>query len=226
MRKKVKKAPSLLVPSPTKPLSSLMENSPLENIYRETTGVSPNPKEVLTEEMHEHMGEKDATTFASTEEDSGNINKTSPMATLDEQSSKGPRCQETKGVEGAFTRQKTSTTKRSNDPPKVVNTPKGGEDRYDYNELMETMGNINLDVIKQGKNIEEMKLGENQEAEAEKESTSEMGFDFEGEKVTEIEPQAAETRLSVEELEVAETLVKAKNDTPKATQKAKGVVIK
>ncbi|KAI3759103.1 hypothetical protein L6452_06678 [Arctium lappa] len=92
IRKKVKKAPSLLVPSPTKPLSPLMEISPLENIYRETTRVSPNPKEVLTEEMPEHMGEKAATTPASTEEDSGNINKTSPMATLNEQSFKGPRC--------------------------------------------------------------------------------------------------------------------------------------
>ncbi|KAI3672807.1 hypothetical protein L6452_38907 [Arctium lappa] len=180
---------------------------------RKTTGVSPNPKEVLTKEMNEHMGAKAATTPASIEEASGNINKTFPMATLGEQSSKGG------------------------------NTPGEGEDRYDYNELMETMGNINLDVIKQGKDIEEMKMvilsqhvqitklkkmvtrlvqkkrrrqfllkkrknandafnkGENSEAEAEKE------------------------RLSVEELEIAETLVKAKNDTPKATQKAKGVVI-
>ncbi|KAI3692451.1 hypothetical protein L6452_32267 [Arctium lappa] len=67
-RKKVKKAPSLLVPSPTEPLSPLRENSPLKNIYREPTGVSPNPKEVLTEEMFEHMGVKAATTPASTEE--------------------------------------------------------------------------------------------------------------------------------------------------------------
>ncbi|KAI3685562.1 hypothetical protein L6452_34810 [Arctium lappa] len=235
IRKKVKKAHSLLVPSPTKPLSPLMENSPLENIYRETTGVSPNPKEVLTEEMNEHMGEQAATTPASTEEDSGNINKTSPMATLNEQSFKGPRFQETKGVEGASTRQKTSATNCSNDPSKGGYTPGEGEDRYNYQELMDTMGNINLYVIKQGKDIEEMKLvilsqqvqitklkkmvtrlvhkkrrrqfvlkkrtsdndafnkGENQKAEAEKESTSEMGFDFEGEKVVETEPQAAET---------------------------------
>ncbi|KAI3729614.1 hypothetical protein L6452_18275 [Arctium lappa] len=158
IRKKVKKAPSLLIPSPTKPLRPLMENSPLENIYRETTGVSPNPKEVLTEEMHEHMGEKAAITPASTEKDSGNINKTSPMATLGKQSSKGPRCQQTKGVEGAYARQKTSTTKRSHDPSKGGNTPGEGEDKYDYNELRETMGNINLDVIKQGKDIEEMKM--------------------------------------------------------------------
>ncbi|KAI3771976.1 hypothetical protein L6452_03149 [Arctium lappa] len=255
IRKKVKKAPSLLVPSPTEPLSPLMENSPLENIYRETTGVSPNPKEVLNEEMYEHMGEQAASTPASTEEASGNINKTSPMATLNEQSFKGPRCQETKGVEGASARRKTSTTKRSHDPSKGGNTPGEGEDRYDYNELMETMGNINLDVIKQGKDIEETKMfvlkkrknatnafnkGENSEAEVEKESTSGMGFEFEGEKAVETVAQAAETEvqaaavteqvaavigLSDEELEIAETLVKAKNDTPKATQKAKGVVI-
>ncbi|KAI3715059.1 hypothetical protein L6452_22025 [Arctium lappa] len=91
-RKQIKKAPSLLVPSPTQPLSPLRENSTLENINRETKGVSPNPKEVLSEEEEEHMGEKAATTSASTEKDNGNINKTSPMATLNEQSFKGPRC--------------------------------------------------------------------------------------------------------------------------------------
>ncbi|KAI3669134.1 hypothetical protein L6452_40358 [Arctium lappa] len=83
--------------------------------------------------------------------------------------------------------------------------------------------------------------GENPEAEVEKESTSGMGFEFKGEKDEETVAQAAKTEvqetavtehvatvtgLSVEELEIAETLVKAKNDTPKDTQKAKGVVIK
>ncbi|KAI3702068.1 hypothetical protein L6452_27706 [Arctium lappa] len=259
IRKKVKKAPSLLVPSPTKPLSPLMENSPLENIYRETTGVSPNPKEVLNEEMYEHMGEQAATTPTSTEEDSGNINKTSLMATLNEQSFKGPRCQETKGVEDASPRQKTSTTKGSHDPSKGGNTLGEGEDRYDYNELMETMGNINMDVIKQGKDIEDLKMvilsqqvqitklknmvkrlvqkkrrkqfvlkrrksdkdasnkGENQEGKTEKESTIERGFDLEGEKEAETVNtaktvnaaetiEAAVTELSMEELEIAETL--------------------
>ncbi|KAI3771424.1 hypothetical protein L6452_02588 [Arctium lappa] len=89
-------------------------------------------------------------------QDSVKIFKTFPTATLGEQSSKGPRCQETKGVEDASARQKTST-KRFKDPSRVVNTPKGGEDRYNYEELMETLGNINLDVIKQGSEIEEMK---------------------------------------------------------------------
>ncbi|KAI3727503.1 hypothetical protein L6452_16119 [Arctium lappa] len=157
-KKKVKKAPSLLVPSPSKPLRPLMENSPLENIYRETTGVSPNPKEVLTEEMFKHMGAKAATTPASTEEVSGNINKTFPMETLNEQSFKGPWCQEPKGVESASVRQKAPTTKRSHDPSKEGNTSGEGEDRYNYQELMNVMGNINMDVIKQGKDIEELKL--------------------------------------------------------------------
>ncbi|KAI3702079.1 hypothetical protein L6452_27729 [Arctium lappa] len=159
IRKKVKKFPSLLVPSPPKPSSPLMEHSPLENIQRETTGVSPNPKKVLTKEQVEHVGSEAHTTdFAqSVEQDSVNIPKTFPTATLGEQSSKGPRCQETKGVEDPFVRQKTST-KSSKDPSRVVNTPKGGEDRYNYDELMETMGNINLDVIKQGSDIEELKL--------------------------------------------------------------------
>ncbi|KAI3715186.1 hypothetical protein L6452_22157 [Arctium lappa] len=85
------------------------------------------------------MGDEAATTSASTEKDSGNINKTSPMATLNEQSFKGPRCQETTGVDSAFARQKTSTNKRSNDPSIGGNTPGEGEDKYDYDELMETM---------------------------------------------------------------------------------------
>ncbi|KAI3759025.1 hypothetical protein L6452_06598 [Arctium lappa] len=229
-------------------------------------------------------------------QDGVNIFKTFPTATLGEQSSKGPRCQETKGVAGASARQKTSI-KRSKDPSKVVKTRKGGQDRYTYNELMENIANVNLDVIKQGSEIEEMKKviisqqtqivklkkmvlklmhqkrrkqfilkkkrsvhaafkkGESQEKQNEKESTSEIEFQFEGETgadkeekvgseaetfenvadiakaaVTEAaavtnEPEA-ETELSREEIEIAETLVKAKNDTPKATQKAKGVMIK
>ncbi|KAI3770423.1 hypothetical protein L6452_01556 [Arctium lappa] len=157
-RKQVKKAPSLLVPSSPKPLSPLRENSPLGNIHRETKGVSPNPKEVLSEEEEEHMGDEAATTPASTEEESGTFNKTSPMATLNEQSFEGPWFQETTGVDSASARQKTSTTKRSNDPSKEGNTSREGEDRYNYQELMDTMGNINLDVLKQGKEIEEMKL--------------------------------------------------------------------
>ncbi|KAI3746473.1 hypothetical protein L6452_08907 [Arctium lappa] len=292
-RKQVKKAPSLLVPSPTQPLSPLRENSPLENIQRETNRVSPNPQEVLSKEMDEHMGEKAATTSASTDKASGNISKTFPMATLNEQSFKGPRCQETKGVDSASARQKASTTKRSHDPSKGGNTPGEGEDRYDYNELMETMGNINMDVIKQGKEIEEMKLvilsqqvqiarlkkmvtrlvqkkrrkqfelrkskygidapkkGEINMEEATKEGELDgMKYGVEGEKAA-VSEQAAETinaasssgaaemvttadmnkaaetvKEVLTELEIAETLIKAKHDTLKVTSKAKGVIIK
>ncbi|KAI3667295.1 hypothetical protein L6452_42347 [Arctium lappa] len=146
---------------------------------RETTGVSPNPKEVLNEEMYEHMGEQAATTFANTEEDSGNINKTSSMETLNEQSFKGPWCQEPTGVESASVRQKAPTTKRSHDPSKGGNTPGEGEDRYDYQELMDTMGNINLDVIKQGADLEEMiKLQGNETARVEMEKRMKESNDF------------------------------------------------
>ncbi|KAI3735859.1 hypothetical protein L6452_15380 [Arctium lappa] len=236
IRKKVKKAPSLLVPSPTEPLSPLRENSPLENIYKKN-----------------HRG--------------------------------------------------------VSQPQGGGNTLGEGEDRYDYNELMETMGNINLDVIQQRKEIDEMKLvilsqqvqitklkklvmklvqkkkkrpfvmrrrksgddapkkGESED-EFNMEETTDKGelngvkhdvegerFDIEGEQEaeTEIESQAAtvtkekatesskaaemvntaeisEAAKKVKEvlidLEIAETLIKAKHDTPKVTSKTKGVVIK
>ncbi|KAI3735855.1 hypothetical protein L6452_15376 [Arctium lappa] len=267
---------------------------------------------VLCKEKVEHVCTKAHTTDSaqSAGHDSVNILKTFPTTTLGEKSSKGPRCQETKGVEGASARQKTST-KSSKDPSRVVNTPKGGEDRYNYEELMETLGNINMDVLKQGAEIEELKVvilsqqvqisklkkmvlrlvqkkkrkqyvlkkrgdvndafkkGESQ-AEGEKQNPVGLESHFEGgtsvEKEREIgatsvkeaeTDQAAETSvkeavteqttvttpevvttavetgkvgaeigMSAEEIEIEETLVKAKTDTPKATQKAKGVIIK
>ncbi|KAI3702061.1 hypothetical protein L6452_27695 [Arctium lappa] len=284
IRKKVKKAPFLLVPSPTELLSPLMENSPLENIYRETTGVSPNPKEVLNKEMNEHMGAKAATTPTSTEEVSGNTNKTFPMATLGEQSSKGPMCQETMGVAGASARQKTSTTKRSHDPSKGCHTPGESEDIYDYYELMETMGNINMDnmvkrliqkkkkkqfVLRRRTPVNDAPKKGESEADVNRENAQDKGekVDFEGEQAVETETEfvqaaerssiaavteqatitvdAAETSKAAEnvntaelneaaeivqevltDLEIAETLIKAKHDTPKVTSKAKGVVVK
>ncbi|KAI3672948.1 hypothetical protein L6452_39052 [Arctium lappa] len=266
--------------------------------------------------MDEHMGKKAATTSASIEKDSGNISKTFPMATLNEQSFKGPRCQETTGVDSASARQKTSTTKRSHDPSIGGNTPGEGEDRYDYLELMDTMANINRYVIKQGQDIEELKLivlsqqeqilnlkqmvrklilqkkkkqfvlrrrnplndapkkGEiNMEEATEKGEIDGMKYGGEGERFdvkgeqeaeteresvqAEIKEQAAVTEQATEtinaassskaaemvstaeiskaaetvkevltKLEIAETLLKAKHDTPKVTSKAKGVVIK
>ncbi|KAI3706961.1 hypothetical protein L6452_25074 [Arctium lappa] len=111
-------------------------------------------------------------------------------------------------------------------------------------------------ILKKRRSVDAaFKKGESQEKQNEKESTSEMEFQFEGETgadkeekvgsetetfenvadiakvaVTEAatvtnEPEA-KTELSREEIEIAETLVKDKNDTPKATQKAKGVMIK
>ncbi|KAI3769616.1 hypothetical protein L6452_00725 [Arctium lappa] len=234
IRKQVNKAPSFLVPSPTKPLSPLRENSPLVNIHRETIGASPNPKEVLTEVEVEHMGAKVATTPASTEEVNGNIHKTFPMATLGEQSSKGPRCQETKRVDSASARQNTSTTKRSNDPSKEGNT--SGEDY----QAKENGDKLLSPLLKKKKNAQDASnKGEKQERETEKESSAEKRVEVEGETEDSIEAEtvnvvetkeAAETEeavtgLSVEELEIAETLVKDKNDTPKASQKAKGEVI-
>ncbi|KAI3758201.1 hypothetical protein L6452_05754 [Arctium lappa] len=308
-KRKVHKAPSLVVP-PTnpEPQSPLMEHSPLENIYRETTGVSPNPKEVLTKEMYEHVGEKAATTPASTKENSGNITKTFPMATLGEQSSKGPRCQKTKWVEGASARQKTSTTKSSNDPSKGGNTPGEGEDRYDYHELISAMSKMATELDAQKKVVNELKkvIINQQEkisslkklvqkvvqkkkkqrfvlrrrnpvddapkkgeleaevnlereihgVEGEFDVQTETWFVFEEAAVTEKAVEtvnaaeaskaaetvnAAETNeaaeivqevltdlisRNLEEIEIAEALIKAKHDTPKVTSKAKGIVIK
>ncbi|KAI3771157.1 hypothetical protein L6452_02315 [Arctium lappa] len=314
IRKKVQKVPSLSVSLPQKPASPLMEHSQLENIQRETIGVSRNPKKVLSKEKEEHVGSKAHTTdFAQgVDQDSVNIAKTFPTTTLGEQSSKGPMYQETTGVEGASDRQKAST-KRSKDPSRVVKTPKRGEDRYNCEELMDTLSTISLEVHNQDLEIKELKKvitsqqvqisklkkmvlklvhkkkktkfvlkkrnidhdaskkGETQEDESEKKSPVGMESQFKGEIGAETEKEvvetahaaeteqaaetfvkaaeigkatvtesaaetielavetenvAAETGLSVEEIEIAETLVRAKIDTPKATQKAKGVVIK
>ncbi|KAI3747508.1 hypothetical protein L6452_09967 [Arctium lappa] len=180
VKRKVYKAPSLVVLTINQePQSPLLEHSPIENVQRETTRVSPNPEEVLSKEMNEHMDEKAATTSASTEKDSGNISKTFTMATLGEKSTKGPWRQETKGVVGASARQKATTkrskdlsrmgktskkgedrtktdelmAKGSNDPSRVGKTSKEGEDSYTYLELMETIANINVDVVNQRKEI-------------------------------------------------------------------------
>ena len=78
------------------------------------------------------------------------INKTQSKATLGEKSLKGPRCQETMGEGDASARQKTSS-KRSYDSSWEVKTPKGGEDIYTYDELMETCANIAQDMENQKK---------------------------------------------------------------------------
>ncbi|KAI3746836.1 hypothetical protein L6452_09278 [Arctium lappa] len=150
------------------------------------------------------------------------------MATLGEHSSKGPRCQETKGVEGAYARQKTPT-KRSKDPSRMVNTPKGGEDRYNYEELMDTIGNINIDVLKQGADIEEMKLvilSQQVQITKLKKMVLSSNYTRSSNNSSRNRESCNRIGLTIEEITIAETLLKAKNDTPMATQKAKGVVIK
>ncbi|KAI3714955.1 hypothetical protein L6452_21918 [Arctium lappa] len=275
--------PQTIVDKPNPPITQKYARK--KNIQRESTRVSPNPKKVLSKETDEHVGSKAHTTDSAqgVDQDSVNITKTFPTTTLDEKSSKGPRI-----LQGCSTH---------------------------YDELMETIGNVNLDVINQGLEIKELKKvitseqvqitklkkmvlrlihkkkrkqyvlkkresahdaskkGENQEAECEKESSVDMEFQFEGEisgkaekkveaetqkaaetfvkaaettekeaenveatvttepevetaKAVESETTATETGMSREEIEISETLMKAKHDTPKATQKAKGVVIK
>ncbi|KAI3758714.1 hypothetical protein L6452_06285 [Arctium lappa] len=46
--------------------------------------------------------------------------------------------------------------KFSKDPSRVDKTPKEGEDRYTYWELIEALANINVDVVNQGKEIKEL----------------------------------------------------------------------
>ena len=85
-----------------------------------------------------------------------NNNKTQSKATLGKKSSKGPRCQETKG-EGSTSARQETPSKRSYDSPRVVKTPKGDEDRYTYDELMDMYANIVKDMEKQGEEIEKLK---------------------------------------------------------------------
>ncbi|KAJ9561499.1 hypothetical protein OSB04_006659 [Centaurea solstitialis] len=73
-----------------------------------------------------------------------NITKTFSPATQGEQSSRGPRCQETMGVVGASARQRT-TTNTFNDPSKAGLTPEHGEDRYTNDEVMNAMGKLAVD---------------------------------------------------------------------------------
>ncbi|GKF24487.1 hypothetical protein Tco_0076809, partial [Tanacetum coccineum] len=90
--------------------------------------------------------ERAATTASSleAEQDSGNINRTQSMATLNESfpqgadSSSGPRCQNTiLGCTEAQTRFEAAS-KQSNDPPlSRVNTLGSGEDSMKLKELME-----------------------------------------------------------------------------------------
>ncbi|GKB43055.1 hypothetical protein Tco_0887997 [Tanacetum coccineum] len=101
--------------------------------------------ETLTKEREDRI-ERAVTTASSleVEQDSGNINRTQSMATLNEPSPQGtgsgsgPRCQDTiLGDAEAQTRFETAS-KQSNDPPLLrVNTLGSGEDRLKLMELMD-----------------------------------------------------------------------------------------
>ncbi|KAI3702045.1 hypothetical protein L6452_27651 [Arctium lappa] len=169
-RKKVRKAPSLPVPSPSKPLSPLREDSPLENIYRETTGVSSNPKEVLSEVEKEHMGEK------------------------------GKKIEELKLI--VLSQQE-----------QILNLKQMGEQE---------------NAKFEGEQVTAEKVAQEAETQAAVETINTSGTSKATEMVNTAEPmEAVETMKEVlTYLEIAETLIKAKHDTPKVISKAKGVVIK
>ncbi|KAJ9535789.1 hypothetical protein OSB04_un001058 [Centaurea solstitialis] len=138
--------PSSSMPSIPEPLSPSLEHSPMDIPQRESPRVSPNSQKVPSKEEAGHVDCKAQPTahVQGAEQDRLNINKTFSMATQDEQSSRGPGCQETMGVAGASARQRT-TTNFSKDPSRAGNTPEHGEDRYTSDEMMVAMGKIAAD---------------------------------------------------------------------------------
>ncbi|KAJ9566793.1 LOW QUALITY PROTEIN: hypothetical protein OSB04_002759 [Centaurea solstitialis] len=138
--------PSSSMPSIPEPLSPSLEHSPMDIPQRESPRVSPNSQKVPSKEEVGHVDCKAQPTahVQGAEQDRLNINKTFSMATQDEQSSRGPGCQETMGVADASARQRT-TTNFSKDPSRAGNTPEHGEDRYTSDELMVAMGKIAAD---------------------------------------------------------------------------------
>ncbi|KAI3685215.1 hypothetical protein L6452_34453 [Arctium lappa] len=74
--------------------------------------------------------------------------------------------------------------------------------------------------------VAEKKGEKESEKEAETIKATETEKETETQPAVDTKEPAAETEMSMEKIEIAKTLVKAKHDTPKATQKAKGVVIK
>ncbi|KAJ9538677.1 hypothetical protein OSB04_031410 [Centaurea solstitialis] len=157
-KRKTKGVPSSYGSKKPKPKSPIVEHSPLENFQRETHGVSPNShvKEVPSKEQDGHVDGVAYTTVVAqgAYQNSVNISKTPSTATQDEKSSRGLGCQETKGVDSVFARQKAST-KISKDPVKKVHTSKFGEDRYNYDELMEIIGQLSFDQTALAKSVQE-----------------------------------------------------------------------
>ncbi|KAI3758871.1 hypothetical protein L6452_06443 [Arctium lappa] len=216
-KKKVQKVPSLHVSTPQKPTSPLMEHSPSENIQRESTGVSPNPKKVLSQEKDEHVGSKAYTTDSAlgVGQDRVNMAKTFPTETLDEKSSKGPSAHD-------------ASTKGENQEVEVEKESSVGM-RFQFEGEMGSEAEKNVEVTEKDQGVKAtetvVKEAVSQPAAETEEATVTTEPTVETAKAVETKKAAAETGMSMEEIEIAEKLVKAKNDIPKATQKAKGVVI-
>ncbi|KAJ9560871.1 hypothetical protein OSB04_006031 [Centaurea solstitialis] len=138
--------PSSSMATIPEPLSPSLEHSPMDFPQRDSPRVSPNSQKVPSKEQEGHVDGKAQPTalVQGAGQARLNITKTFSTATQDEQSSRGPRCQETMGVVGASARQRT-TTNPSSDPSKVGDTPEHGEDRYTTDELMMTLSKLAAD---------------------------------------------------------------------------------
>ncbi|KAJ9558789.1 hypothetical protein OSB04_013403 [Centaurea solstitialis] len=147
--RKIKRAPFSFGSKQPKPKSPLVEHSPLEFDQRETQGVSPNSnaKEVPSKEMPRHVDgvAHTAGVAQGVHQDSVNMSKTPSTATLNEKSLRGPRCQETMGVDSVSARLKTAT-KIPKDPAQKGSTSKSGEGSLSQKELMASLAAIAKDL--------------------------------------------------------------------------------
>ncbi|KAJ9567514.1 LOW QUALITY PROTEIN: hypothetical protein OSB04_003480 [Centaurea solstitialis] len=123
--------PSSSMAPTLEPISPSLEHSPMEFSQKDSPRVSPNSQKVPSKEQDGMWMAQPTALVQGAGQDRLNINKTFSTETQDEQSSRGPRCQETMGVAGASSRQRTSTNS-SKDPSRVGNTPEHGEDSYTY----------------------------------------------------------------------------------------------
>ncbi|GJV14900.1 hypothetical protein Tco_1360223 [Tanacetum coccineum] len=167
--------PIIIPPSTSQPQRKQRPRKPKRNDTKipqsSVPMVNVADKDVYKE--REDRMERTATTASSleAEQDSGNINRTQSIATLNEPSPQGtgsgsgPRCQDTiLGDAEAQTRFETAS-KQSNDPPlSRVNTLGSGEDRLQLKEFMDLcikLSNrvLNLEITKsaQAKEIDNLK---------------------------------------------------------------------
>ena len=164
-RKKTKRTPPSLVSSPQKPKSPQDEQVSLGNTQREPTGMTPHSKEVVTEEMLDHVVRAATTVLdENPPQDSGNILKTQSTATLGTKVSKepempeGPWCQETtEGGDDDQTRFDTSPNV-FNDSPKMGTPSEGDENRNLTKELKELCQLMNASISMQHLQILELQV--------------------------------------------------------------------